>query len=73
MIEQLGKNLDLKTLQKKEFLFWSNLQACLANRVLKAQISVKTLMLVQTPILKLRLDYFYFNLNKAQNKSKYAQ
>ena len=31
---------------------------------LKAQISVKTLKLVQTPKLKLRLDYFYFNLTK---------
>ena len=31
---------------------------------LKAQISVKTLKLVQTPKLKLRLNYFYFNLTK---------
>ena len=31
---------------------------------MESSISVKTLKLVQTPILKLPLDYFYSNLSK---------
>ena len=34
--------------------------------LLKVQINVKTLMLVQTPILKLRLDCFYSNLTNCE-------
>ena len=36
--------------------------------LLKTQISVKTLELVQTPIFKLRLDCFYSNLTKCGTK-----
>ena len=37
---------------------------------LKAQIYAKTQELVQTPKEKIRLGYFYSNLNEVQNKSK---